>query len=121
MSASPLRIAIAGFGAIGRSLAVKLQSGIPGLELTAVGARNHATARAALPASTFVTDVGALAEHADVIVECAPAAILPAIAEPALRAGRTVVVLSCGALLDRMDLRDLAAAHGGRICRTAFK
>jgi aspartate dehydrogenase len=112
---APLRIAIAGFGAIGRSLAGKLQAGIPGLTLAAIGARNHDAARAAVPADVVVTDVGALAAHADVVVECAPAAILPAIAEPALRAGRTVVVLSCGALLDRMDLRDLAAAHGGRI------
>ncbi len=32
-----------------------------------------------------------------------------------LRAGKTMIVLSCGALLDRMDLVDLAREHGGQI------
>jgi aspartate dehydrogenase len=110
-----LRVAIAGYGAIGKSIATHLLAGIPGLSLVAVGARNHAAARALLPDGVTVTDVGALADLADIIVECAPSAVLPAIAEPALRAGRSVVVLSCGALLERMDLVDLARAHGGRI------
>ncbi len=111
----PVRVAIAGFGAIGRAIAAHLLAGVPGLVLSAVGARDHAAARAGVPGGVTVADVGALAELADVVVECAPAAVLPAIAEPALRAGRTVVVLSCGALLERMDLCDLARAHGGRI------
>ena len=110
-----LRVAIAGYGAIGKSIAKHLLAGIPGLSLAAVGARNHAAARALLPDGVTVADVGALADLADIIVECAPSAVLPAIAEPALRAGRSVIVLSCGALLERMDLVDLARAHGGRI------
>ena len=110
-----LRVAIAGFGAIGKSIAKHLLAGIPGLSLAAVGARNHAAARALLPDGVTVADIGDLAELADIIVECAPSAVLPAIAEPALRAGRSVIVLSCGALLERMDLVDLARAHGGRI------
>ena len=52
---------------------------------------------------------------ADIVVECAPAALLPAIAEPFLRAGKEVIVLSVGALLDRMELVDVARASGGRI------
>ncbi|WP_158745974.1 aspartate dehydrogenase [Acidisphaera sp. L21] len=114
-AAPPLRIAIAGFGAIGRTVAARLLAGIPGLQLTAVGVRGVAKARATLPSDVEVTDVASLAQHADIIVECAPAAVLPGIAEPALRAGRTVVVLSCGALLEQMYLVELARAHGGRI------
>ena len=110
-----LRVAIAGLGAIGQTVAAKLLTGLPGLRLSAVGARDHAKAQAALPPGVTVTSVDRLAEHADIIVECAPAALLPSIAEPALRAGRTLVVLSCGALLDQMQLVDLARAHGGRI------
>ena len=106
----PLRVAIAGYGAIGQAIARHLRTGIPGLTLTAIGARRPLD----LPGIT-VTGIDALHTHGDIIVECAPAALLPAIAEPALRAGRTVVVLSCGALLDRIDLVDLARAHGGRI------
>src|SRR5207248_9332571 len=56
-----------------------------------------------------------LGEEADIVVECAPAALLRDIAEPALAAGRTVIVLSCGALLDNFDLVDLARRHAGRI------
>ena len=111
----PSRVAIAGFGAIGKSIATHLLAGIPGLSLSAVGVRNPQAARALLPSSVAVTDVSALAEMADIIVECAPANVLPSIAEPALRAGRAVVVLSCGALLERPDLVDLAREHGGRI------
>ena len=112
---SALRIAIAGFGAIGKAVGKSLLDGIPGLLLSAVAVRNHAAARALLPDRVAVTDIGGLAEWADVVVECAPAALLPAIAEPALRAGRTVIVLSCGALLERPDLVDFANNHGGRI------
>lgn len=110
-----MRVAIAGYGAIGKSVAAHLLQGIPGLALVAVGVRNHDAARALLPDHVVVTEIGALADLADIVIECAPAAMLGAIAEPALRAGRSVVVLSCGALLERTELIDLAQAHGGRI------
>lgn len=115
MDHDTLQVGIAGFGAIGKSLARHLLAGIPGLTLTAVGVRNAEAARALLPDGVAVVDVAGLPPLADVIVECAPAAILPTIVEPALRAGRSVVVLSCAALLERMDLVELARAHGGRI------
>ena len=110
-----LRVAIAGYGAIGKAIGRHLLAGIPGLSLAAVGVRNHAAARSALPETVTVGDIGALATLADIIVECAPASVLPEIAEPALRAGRSVVVLSCGALLERPELIELARAHRGRI------
>jgi aspartate dehydrogenase len=53
--------------------------------------------------------------HADIAVECAPSALLGDICRPMLTAGKAVMVLSCGALLQRSDLIDLAEAHGGRI------
>ena len=53
--------------------------------------------------------------HADLAVECAPAALLEKICRPMLEAGKQVMVLSCGALLPRPDLVELARAHGGRI------
>ncbi len=119
MTAESLRVGIAGFGAIGRAVAAGFAAdGIPGLHLVAVAARDAGKARAALPPgldSVPVVAIDALAPLVDVVVECAPAAVLPAIAEPALRAGRTVVVLSCGALLEHTHLVALARAHGGRI------
>src|SRR5207245_10850592 len=54
-------------------------------------------------------------DHADLAVECAPAALLDDICRPMLGAGKQVLVLSCGALLPRTDLVELAKQHGGRI------
>jgi aspartate dehydrogenase len=54
-------------------------------------------------------------QDADIVVECAPAVLLRDIAEPALAAGRTLIVLSCGALLENFDLVDVARRGGGRI------
>jgi len=116
--AESLRVAIGGFGAVGRQVAVHLDNGIPGLSLAAVSARDTARAEramAAFAAPVPVMALGDLAEIADVVIECAPAAHLLDVAEPALRAGRTLVVISVGALLSAPHLTDLALVHGGRI------
>ena len=118
-SAHPIRIAVAGFGAIGLEVARTLDAGaLPGLELAAVAARDLDRARercADFRAPPAVRPAGELPELADVVVECAPAAAFPHIARPALEAGRTLVCVSVGALLDHFDCVDLAAARGGRI------
>ena len=62
-----------------------------------------------------IVALDALPGLADVIVECIPAAHFRAAAEPALRAGRTFMPLSVGALLDNFDLIDLARENAGRI------
>jgi aspartate dehydrogenase len=113
-----LRVAIGGFGAIGKVVAQRLDRGIDGLTLAAVSARDVARAQMAMAGFARVAPVVPLAqlgEHADIIVECAPAAVLRQLVEPALRRGRIVMVLSCGALLDKFDLVDLARREGGRI------
>ena len=112
------RVAIAGFGAIGKAVAARLDCGIEGLTLAAVSARNIERAEAALSGFARpvpVVPVASVWEDADIVVECAPAEVLRSIAEPALVHGRTVMVLSCGALIDNFDLVDLARRHGGRI------
>ncbi len=114
----PLRVALAGFGAIGKSVARALDRGIEGLSLAAVSARGRTAAEAALASFARPVPVLPLAElgqAAEIVVECAPAALLRAIAEPALERGRRLIVLSAGALLDNLDLVDLARAKGGRI------
>lgn len=113
-----LRVAIGGFGAIGKVLARRLDHGIEGLTLAAVSARD--AERAASAVADFMRPVpvvclGRLWEEADIVVECAPAAVLRDLAEPALSHGRSVMVLSSGALLDNFDLVDLARRQGGRI------
>jgi aspartate dehydrogenase len=118
-----LRVAIGGFGAIGKVVAEALDHGpdgrgIDGLSLAAVSARDVARAEAAMAGFAHKVPVVPLAllwEAADIVVECAPAAHLRDIAEPALVNGRTLITLSCGGLLDNFDLAELARRNGGRI------
>jgi aspartate dehydrogenase len=113
-----LRVAIGGFGAIGRVVAGRLDQGIEGLALAAVSAQNVARAEAAMAGFTRkvpVVPLTQLGEKADIVVECAPAAVLRDIAEPALKQARTLIVLSCGALFDNFDLVELARRRSGRI------
>jgi aspartate dehydrogenase len=112
------RVAVAGLGAIGRSLVSRLAVGVPGIELVAVAARDREKAEASLRelgVEVPVLPIAELEPVADLVIECAPAQLLVRIAEPFLRAGKEVVVLSAGALLDHPGLLDVAAAHGGRI------
>lgn len=112
------RIAVAGLGAVGLKVAEALDEGLLGCELAAVSANDQASARERLAHLTRPVPVVSIAELeplADLVVECAPASLLPAIAEPFLRAGKTVVVLSSGAILGHDGLVELARAHGGQI------
>jgi len=113
----PLRVGIAGFGSIGKAIAIKLEAGVPGLELTALGVRDIEKSRAAhtFQRPPVYTDIDHLVDHCDVVVECAPAALLPRIAEPVLKAGKKLLVLSSGALLLNEQLIEVARAHGGQI------
>jgi aspartate dehydrogenase len=113
-----LRVAVAGLGAIGLKLAEALDRGIPGCVLAAVSANDREKAAKRLSHLARAVPVVALAELeplADIVVECAPAKLLPAIAEPFLRAGKTVIVLSAGAILTNEHLVGLARQHGGQI------
>jgi len=113
-----MRIAIAGLGTIGRVLARRLADGVPGLTLSCVAARDEEKARGWLDEEGIEVPIVALddfPDHTDLAVECAPAKLLDAICRPMLNAGKQVMVLSCGALLPRPELLELAKAHGGRI------
>jgi aspartate dehydrogenase len=99
-----LTVGIGGFGAIGGALARRLDRGVPGLQLVAVSARDVGRAErriAGLGRPVPVVTLSALAALAEVVVECAPAAVFREVAEPAVRAGR--------------DLIDLAERTGARI------
>lgn len=118
-SAVPLRVAVVGLGAIGATLARKLSEGaVPGIELVAVSARDTAKAErfaTSLGGSVSVVPIAELPAVADLVVECAPAAILEQIARPMIEAGKKVMVLSVGALLNHPDLAERARETGGQI------
>jgi aspartate dehydrogenase len=114
----PLRVALGGFGAIGGAVARRLDRGLPGLRLAAVSARDIAKAEARMAGFARpvpVVALEALADLAEIVVECAPAAVFRRIAEPAVRAGRTLLVVSGGQLLEQGDLVELGRASGARI------
>ena len=115
---SATRVAIAGLGAIGRALARRLAQGVPGLTLACAAARDRAKAKIWLDEQGIdcpLVDVDAFPQHADLAIECAPAAAFEDICRPMLEAGKRVMVLSAGALLPRPHLIELAKAHGGQI------
>jgi len=115
---TPLKIAVAGLGAIGLKVAEALDRGIDGCVLAAVSASDLARASGRLSHLAAPPPVVPLAElepFADIVVECAPAKLLADIAEPFLKAGKTAIVLSAGAILANEHLVGLARRHGGQI------
>lgn len=113
-----LRVGIGSLGTVGYAVARRLDQGISGLRLTAVSARD--LQRAEKRVSDFASPVDVLplpklAEACDVLVECAPAAVFRQLAEPAIRAGRVLVPISVGALLEHWSLVELAETTGARI------
>jgi aspartate dehydrogenase len=112
------RVAIAGLGTIGRVVARRLSEGLPDLTLACAAARDRAKAQAWLDSQRIrcpLVALDAIPQHADLAIECAPASALDEICRPMLEAGKAVMVVSCGALLERGDLIALAKARGGQI------
>lgn len=113
-----MSVAVGGFGAIGREVARALDEGIEGLRLVAVSGRDRAKAEAGvekLRRPVSVLPLAELGQVADIVVECAPAAVFRELALPAIEAGRTLVPLSVGQLLVHDDLVELAKARSARI------
>jgi aspartate dehydrogenase len=118
-TSKPLRVAIAGLGAIGKSLATRLTNGdIPGVVLTAVSAKNQEKATDFVKTLAYPVKLLSITElepEADVVVECAPAELLGDIIAPFLRAKKKAIVLSVGAILFKPELIELAKTTGGTI------
>ncbi|MDX1431592.1 MAG: aspartate dehydrogenase [Gammaproteobacteria bacterium] len=113
-----LRVAVAGLGAAGLAVAERLVAGVDGLVLSAVSARDEGRARTRLEGlgvSVPILALEALADEADVVVECTPAEVFPRVAEPAVEAGRVLVAIGVAALMEHLHLVERAAASGARI------
>jgi aspartate dehydrogenase len=115
---SPLRIGIAGLGAVGLEVARRLIAGVPGLTLAAVAVRDIEKARRALPQAgdtVPVCSLARIADECDVVVECLPPALFREIALPVIEKGRILMPLSVAQLLEHDDLVERARARGARI------
>lgn len=114
-----MSVGIGGFGAIGMAVGRALDSGsIPGMRLEAVSANNKSAAAERMSEyknPVAVVDLTELADNADVVIECAPSAVFRTVAEAAIEKGRVFLPLSCGQMLEHMDLVDRAKETGARI------
>jgi aspartate dehydrogenase len=112
------RVGILGLGTIGRAVARALAAGLPGVALAGATSRDAIRAReflAGLPGAPPFLRFEELLREADLVVEAATQAALVELAPAILDAGRDLVVLSVGALLDYPDWVERARARGARI------
>src|SRR5881409_833668 len=115
---SPMNVGVVGLGAIGRAVCRALDEGIPGLRLSGATARDREKAERFLkglrsPAPFLSLDD--LIDASGLVVEASTQKHLEEIAPKTLKAGRDLVVLSCGGLLGRQDWVDLAETNRCRI------
>ncbi len=117
-SRTDLRVAVAGLGAIGTRVVEALDRGIDGLVLAAVSAQHsdkHKVRLGKLRRPPVFLPIEALADVADIVIECAPSKLVRSVVAPFVASGKIAVVLSAGALLDNEDLIETAKQHGGQI------
>ena len=117
-ASAPLRVAIVGLGPIGIGVMEALDRGIDGLVLSAISVQHpdkHRDRLTKLARPPKILPIDALADVADIVIECAPSRLVRSIVAPFVKAGKTAVVLSVGALLENDDLIDLARQNGGQI------
>ncbi|HEV8673955.1 MAG TPA: aspartate dehydrogenase [Methylomirabilota bacterium] len=118
MAATVRRIGLVGLGVIGRAVARAIADGLPGCVLAGGTSRDKARAKAflaTLPGAPPYLTLPRLVEASDLVVEAATQAALLEIAPTTLTAGRDLVVLSVGGLLDHPEWVALAAKHGGHL------
>lgn len=118
MGAAVRRVGIVGLGTIGRAVAQALAAGLPGCRLAGVTSRDPVRARAflaTLPGAPPDLPLERLVEVSDLVVEAAGQAALAELAPVVLDAGRDLVVLSVGGLLDHPEWVTRAEARGCRI------
>jgi len=113
-----MRVGIVGVGTIGQALAKAIDRGEVAVQLTALHSRNLAQAQAfarTLGRVPDVVDLAGVITRCDLVIEAATQAALTAMAPDILTAGKDLMVLSVGAMLDHPEWPALAARHGCRL------
>jgi len=117
----PLKIGLVGCGAIGTEIAKALDNGEIDANLVAVCDHNPATAIAlidSLRAKPIKAKLDELVTLSDLVVEAASQKAVPAIAIAALEKGKSLMIMSVGALVDQelyRKLKNLAKEHDSRV------
>lgn len=118
MQGRELQVGIVGMGTIGQAIAQALDTDDMAARLVAVHSRNLGKLRDVVSTLRRVPHVGGLAElieACDLVIEAATQAALADIAPQTLEAGKDLMVLSVGGLLDHPQWGDLAARRGCKI------
>ena len=113
-----MKVGLVGLGVIGKAVCRALDEGIAGLSLVGANALNRNPAEsflATLRSRPPFLILEALIERSDMIIEAATQGALATLAPKVLEAGKDLMVLSCGALLERSDWIELARRNGCRI------
>jgi len=114
----PLRVGLAGLGAVGLDVARRLEAGIAGLTLAAVAVRDADKARRNLPRignGIALESAEKLAENCDLVIECLPPVLFRTIAISVIDRGKLFMPLSVGQLLEHWNLVARAKETGARI------
>lgn len=112
------KVGVVGLGVIGGAVVQALAGGIDGLMLSGVCVRDAGRASerlARLGVDAALHDLGDLVSCSDIVVDAAVAGSLPEIGRAVLGAGRVLLTMNSGALLDAPDLFALAGQNGGSI------
>jgi hypothetical protein len=114
MEGRVMRVGIVGVGVIGQALARAIDRGEVAAQLTALHSRNlektRAFAHTLERVPEVVGDIAGVLARCDLVIEAATQTALSAIAPDILGAGKDLMVLSVGALLDHPEW-PLAAHH----------
>ena len=113
-----LRVGIVGMGTIGRAMALALDSGDLPVQVAAVHSRDAEKAKAfvaSLHAPPPVYDLDVLIAACDLVIEAATQEALDDIAPATLAAGKDLMVLSVGGLLDHPEWADVAKRQGCKL------
>ena len=94
LATDPIRVALIGFGFVGKTFHAPLIQSVPGLELTVVSSRHRETVREILPEAQVLGNPEEAATHADVdlVVIASPNETHVPLATAALSAGKNVIV-----------------------------
>ncbi|HEX9442843.1 MAG TPA: aspartate dehydrogenase [Candidatus Binatia bacterium] len=111
-------IGIVGLGAIGRALVKAAAAGKLSIPIAGVASRDEKSAReflATIKNPPAYLALAPLIEKSDLVVEAAGGKIVPELAEKVFAAGKDLMVISVGALLDHPEVFDAARKAGRRL------
>ncbi|MDY6966766.1 MAG: aspartate dehydrogenase [Halobacteriota archaeon] len=119
-SSSPIKVGVVGLGAIGREICKAVDSGMEGFQLVAVTDRKIEFAMkfaASLSQKTPFVDISEMLDMVDLVVESASQQAVREVAIPTLKRGKSILIMSVGALLDEELFKEVKTLSRENNCR----